>query len=262
AAAAMLFQKALSGPHPADPFTLPDQPLTAEAGSLKGMRIAWSMDLGFFEVDPEVRAATAGAIQTLKDLGAQTEEIRLPWDWDVIQAALTHLRALFGTSIAPDSNAGWFRMTPYAREFARAGLDVSSSAHLEAVNVAGRMGQEFGALMENFDLLVCPTTAIPAVRADFDHSQEPLEINGQQVEPMLGWVMTAPFNMLSSCPVLSLPAGRAASGVPIGVQFAGQPYDENAVFRAGLSYEAARGAWFRSDTLRPACSAAETRLSA
>ena len=41
-----------------------------------------------------------------------------------------------------------------------------------------------------------------------------VSINGKQVDPALGWVMTTPFNMMSRCPVLTVPSGRASSGVP------------------------------------------------
>ena len=68
---------------------------------------------------------------------------------------------------------------------------------------------------------------------------------------MLGWVMTTPFNTLSRCPVLSVPSGRASSGVPTGIQIVGRTYCDEDVFRAGLAYETAVGGWFDSSTKRP-----------
>ena len=38
--------------------------------------------------------------------------------------------------------------------------------------------------------------------------------------------MTYPFNMLSRCPVMSLPSGFAANGVPTGLQLVGRSYDD------------------------------------
>ena len=91
--------------------------------------------------------------------------------------------------------------------------------------------------MSRFDLLICPTTAIPAVPARFDHSRDRLKINGNPVEPMLGWVMTVPFNMASTHPVLSLPSGRAANGVPTGAQLVGRSFRDIDVMRAGFALE-------------------------
>ena len=53
--------------------------------------------------------------------------------------------------------------------------------------------------------------------------------------------MTYPFNMLSRCPVMSVPSGRVANGVPTGIQIVGRTYDDVAVFRAAAAYERAVG---------------------
>jgi amidase len=71
------------------------------------------------------------------------------------------------------------------------------------------------------------------------------------VNPSLGWVMTTPFNMLSRCPVLTVPSGRAANGVPTGIQIVGRTYSDADVFRAGLAYETARGQWYGNAGTRP-----------
>ena len=78
-----------------------------------------------------------------------------------------------------------------------------------------------------------------------------VEINGKQVNAMLGWAMTTPFNMLSRCPVLSVPSGRASSGVPTGIQIVGRTYCDADVFRAGLAYETAQGGWYHDAATRP-----------
>ncbi len=88
--------------------------------------------------------------------------------------------------------------------------------------------------------------------ADFDHTTGTVEINGKVVNPSLGWVMTTPFNMMSRCPVLSVPTGRAGNGVPTGLQIVGRTYRDADVFRAGLAFEEATGAWYGDAAHRPA----------
>ena len=114
------------------------------------------------------------------------------------------------------------------------------------------MYETLGPLLEEYRLLVCPTAALPAVPADFDQSTDTVRINGREVNPFLGWVMTVPFNMLSRCPVLTVPSGHASNGPPTGLQIVGRTYCDEDVFRAGLAYESEVGDWYRSSSTRPA----------
>jgi amidase len=57
--------------------------------------------------------------------------------------------------------------------------------------------------------------------------------------------------MLSRLPVLAVPSGRAANGVPTGIQIVGRSYRDRDVFRAGMAYEAALGGWFATPQQRP-----------
>ena len=64
------------------------------------------------------------------------------------------------------------------------------------------------------------------------------------------WCMTYPFNMLSRCPVMSVPSGRAANGVPTGIQLVGRTYDDISVFRAAKAFESAQP-WMDERSRRP-----------
>ena len=66
-------------------------------------------------------------------------------------------------------------------------------------------------------------------------------VAGREVEPMLGWVMTAPFNMLGYHPVISIPSGTASNGCPIGLQIVGQPFADGQVLAAAEHFERAVG---------------------
>ena len=77
-----------------------------------------------------------------------------------------------------------------------------------------------------------------------------LQINGREVNPFLGWVMTVPFNILSRCPVLTVPSGHASNGVPTDLQIVGRTYCDEDMFRAGLAYETALDGWYRLASTR------------
>lgn len=66
---------------------------------------------------------------------------------------------------------------------------------------------------------------------------------------MIGWVMTYPFNIMSRCPVMSVPSHHAANGVPTGLQIVGRTYDDVSVFRAA-TFERARP-WLDTPERRP-----------
>ena len=111
-----------------------------------------------------------------------------------------------------------------------------------AVNmVRHEMYQKLGPILENHDILICPTLAIPSITADHRDDDPTFEINGKSAWPYLGWTLTYPFNLVSQCPVASVPSGFCPdTGVPTGVQIVGRTFDDTTVFRAAASFEKAR----------------------
>ena len=243
----IILQNVMCGPHPRDVTTLqPRKVIPLTHPPITGLKIAFSMDLGFYEVDAEIVQNTLAMLDRLRDLGADIEEIALPWDIGIEVATEAHLTHVFGTSLAP-ALAQADRMTGYARRFAENGLASSSQSYLDALYVAGRAGAEFAHAMAGFDAFICPTTATPSIAADFNPLTESIIINGQRRSPFLGWVMTAPFNMLSSHPVLAVPSGWADGHLPTGIHIVGRPYDDDMVFRIGLALEASVGGFINGN---------------
>ena len=76
-----LMQNVMSGPHPKDITSLkPKLNIPDEFENIKNWKIAYSMDLGFFEIDKEVEKNTLNIINKLKELGAQVEEVKIKWN--------------------------------------------------------------------------------------------------------------------------------------------------------------------------------------
>jgi len=246
-----MLQNVMAGPHARDIASLkPKLRLPLEYQSVRGMKIAWSMDLGFAEVDLEVQKNTHAALQKLSEAGAIVSEVEIPWTSSVLTAALNYLGHIFGNSIGPLLQRHRHALTCYAREFAEFGARTTGAEFIESLDVAGEMYDSFGPMLEKHDAFICPTTALPSVAADHDSTRDRVLVNGVEVEPMLGWVMTYPFNILSRCPVLAIPSGRASNGVPTGVQVVGRSYDDRSVFRVGHAIEAA-DPWYTSQAHRP-----------
>ena len=248
----LLMQNVMCGPHPLDNASLrPKLTLTPDRSGIAGWKIAYSLDLGYFEVDDEVRRNTLDAIEVLRSLGAEVEEVDLGWTEETLTAALDYLEMIFGSWVAEYLDERAEKLTSYARYFGNQSKSKTGATFLRALGTCGNMYRSLGPILEKYNALICPTLAIPAVPAEQDPVGEDLLINGKRVHPFFGWTMTYPFNMLSRCPVLSVPSGRAGNGVPTGIQIVGRTYCDSDVFRIGLAYEEAAGGWFRSSRDRP-----------
>lgn len=231
-----------AGQSPRDIASLPGAMRISEhLGDVRGRKIAWSVDLGYFQVDDEVRANTLGVVEHLQALGAQTQEIEFPWDESCQEAVQCYLAMLWGQHIkrlVPEHGA---LMTDYALETVKDAERFTMEDFLQSLEKAAEVYNVFGAQMEEFDALICPTNAVAAVKADHDSWDKDFRINDVVVDGEYGWVMTHPFNMLSRCPVVSVPSGTAENGVPTGVQIIGAAYNEPAVMNVAAALEPAFG---------------------
>jgi len=249
---AIRLQNVMCGPHPQDISTLrPKLVLPSNYASIKDWKIAYSPDLGCFEVDKDVRRNTEAALDVFRDLGATVQEVDLGWSPEILSAAMAYLNHLFGGYMGAMLKEHGQKMTSYCRAFAEKSLTSSAQDFVATLEMAGQMYNTLGPLLETYNVLICPTNALPAVPADFDQSHDTVEINGKEVDPSLGWVMTTPFNTMSRCPVLSLPSGFASNGVPTGIQIVGRTYCDQDVFQAALAYETALGGWYQTRSARP-----------
>jgi aspartyl-tRNA(Asn)/glutamyl-tRNA(Gln) amidotransferase subunit A len=90
-------------------------------------------------------------------------------------------------------------------------------------------------VLEAVDVLVTPTTVAPAVPV----GEERVRHGGVEEGTMAAYARcTFPFNA-AGLPALSVPCGFTATGLPIGLQLAGRPFDEATVLRVGHAYEQA-----------------------
>ncbi|MBC8409929.1 MAG: amidase, partial [Rhodobacteraceae bacterium] len=214
---AIRLQNVMCGPSPKDIATLrPKLVLPYEYQPIKDWKIAYSPNLGCFEVDTEVEKNTLASLEVFKSLGATIEEVDLGWGPEVLEAGLDYLGHIFGAAMHDELEQHADELTSYARAFAEESLNSTPSDFLGSLDVAYQMYSTLGPILEKYNVLICPTTAIPAVPADFDPTKDELKINGKDVNKMLGWCMTTPFNTMSRCPVLTVPSGQASNGVPTG----------------------------------------------
>jgi Asp-tRNA(Asn)/Glu-tRNA(Gln) amidotransferase A subunit family amidase len=238
-----LFENVIAGPDPSDITTMrPKLELPLSFAGVEGMRIAVSTDLGDWPVDPEVRANTLAVAEALRASGAIVDEVEIAVPRDqVLQAAAIHYHLAFGAWIGEQTAAHPEETTAYAAAFARwAAMRAEGGSFLEGLEIEARLYAPVGALLEDYDALVCPTCGTRGLIAGDDYADHGIEIDGQALEYYFEGLLTPVFNVMSRLPVLNVPSGRADNGVPTGVQIAGRSYEDETAFRVGQAVEAAR----------------------
>ena len=226
---------AIAGHDPKDPYTW-DTPVpdyrSALTGDLSGTRVGVISELLHSEiVDPEVRDGVIAAAAVLEELGATVEELSMP--------VTAHCGTLGTILINTESAAvyrGWTR--DRLREFHRSnrtvlltGSIMPAQAYYKVQKLREMLRQEVLSALEDHDVLILPTARRCAPPADED---QPL-ISKDMVRS-LALVMTRPFN-LAGTPAISINCGFNSSGLPIGLQIGGRPFDESTVLKVAHAYE-------------------------
>ena len=237
-----LMQNVWSGPHRDDPTTLPNRlTIPSDLKPIEGWRVAWSADLGYANIDPDVRRNTEQAAETFRDLGCTVEEVNPGFTWDGIHAFVAHARA-FNGGAPEDDPATAPLLSDYIRGrgafYRRQGYPEFTYAQANALR--STMWANLLEIFRRYDILICPTNAVGAVAADHAPNRDGFEIDGKPNDPDLGWNLTWNFNLLPQTPVASVPSGFDRHGVPTGLQIVGRPFDDVSVFRASAAFERAR----------------------
>jgi amidase len=146
-------------------------------------------------------------------------------------------------ALAGDLLPQWHNeLDPFVVKILKNGSGHSLKRFYDMHRVKFEMYEKLAPILEQYDVLICPTAAVPSVKAERTN-EDPLVINGKNVPPYTGWFMTYPFNLLSQCPVMSVPSGFADTGVPTGLQIVGRTFDDMSVFKVAAAFEAATEPW-------------------
>lgn len=206
--------------------------LAALKGGVKGLKIAYSPNLGFIDVDPEVETAVADAAALFTELGA--EVVRVDPGFSDPLSAFGHLFYGGAADAIRDLSAKKRAlMDPELVKVADKAAGLSMLDYLSAVNEAMALRERMAHFHQKYDLLLTPTLPITAFRsghevpANWPHTRWPT------------WTpFTYPFNMTGQ-PGLSVPCGFDDDGMPIGLQLTGARFNDTLVLRAGHAYQQA-----------------------
>ena len=212
------------------PFDARDWRSGLEQG-ITDLRIAFSPDLGYAKVDPEVAAIVRKAIDVFTELGATVEE-KSPGFENPDAIFRTHWFSGAAALINGIPAEKRKLVDPGLLEVAAEGAKIGAAELLDAQMKRGALGTHMNLFHRDYDLLVTPTLAVAA----FD--------TGMEFPPgKKRWIDWTPFSFpfnLTQQPAASIPCGVMKAGLPVGLHLVGPRYADALVLRAARAFETAR----------------------
>jgi len=204
----------------------------------KPRRIAVSADLGVAPVvDREMRAMIGALAQKLAGEGVIVEEAH-PELGDAARHFLTLRGAVYIARIAPLLEQNRHLLKPEVIENTEFGLGLKLAEVVAAEIAQGEIIRRTAAFFGDYDALICPATLCPPFPVDLRY---PESWDGVAFDGYMGWLSLTCAVTMTACPVLALPGGFTAAGLPLGLQVIGRPRGEAGLFAHGAWLEALLG---------------------
>jgi Asp-tRNA(Asn)/Glu-tRNA(Gln) amidotransferase A subunit family amidase len=248
----------MQGPDNGDPSAAPVPVRWPDEGALKKLRIGYFEDDGRTPVTAEIRTAIQKAAESLRRGGFRVEPFR--------PQGLEHARRLWwklfgsagGMMLGPMTKGRETELSPLLKQFQGWIAEepaLTAESLLDVWIQRDQVRMQVFAEMKEFPVVLCPAAAITAFR----HGERSWKIEGKTVDYLDAWSYSEWFNLLGS-PSVVIPIARSAEGLPIGVQIAGLPWQEESVLSVAEALEAQTG-WTRWDLDRSLAGSMEQALT-
>jgi amidase len=239
---AALMLSAIAGPDPRSPIAIAE-PGRVFSGSLerdfKGVKVAWSKNLGDLPVDPKVTQVLEDQRCLLHDIGCIVEagqpdfsgadeifKVWRAWRYELrYSELLKDHRKLIKDTVVWNTEQGQKLTGPQL-----------GRAEVQRTELYQRV-REF---MENYDFLICPVNQVPP----FDIKQPYVkEIDGVKMETYIDWMKSCYYITVTGLPAISVPCGFTPEGLPVGMQIVGRHNADFSVLQLAHAFEQATGFW-------------------
>ncbi|MBI2042050.1 MAG: Asp-tRNA(Asn)/Glu-tRNA(Gln) amidotransferase subunit GatA [Candidatus Nealsonbacteria bacterium] len=220
---------------------------------IKDLRIGVPKEYFIKGIDPEVEKSVKNAIKKLGEAGAKIQEISLPHNTDDALAvyyiimpseASTNLARYDGIKYGYSASDAKDLMDVYMKSRGKGfgkevrrriiiGTYALSSGYyeayyLQAQKVRTKIIEDFNKAFKSIDVVIVPTAPTPAFKLG-EKSKDPLSM-------YLADIFVTAVN-LAGLPAISLPCGKNAKGLPIGLQIIGKQFEEDKILELGEFFE-------------------------
>jgi aspartyl-tRNA(Asn)/glutamyl-tRNA(Gln) amidotransferase subunit A len=240
----------LAGPDASDPdcvdapFAMPPDGWSED---LAGLRIGVVREGHFPDgADPALPGCFDATVELLTGAGADPRPVTLPYLAEMVTADIVTMACEALAYHRTDTRTRWTDYYPATRAMLARGALVSGADYVQAQRMRRVAQDALRRLFTDVDVLVCPTTSVAA---------PPLAgfLSGEtDIMTLFAHIHTAYWDSVGN-PVLALPMGFNAAGLPLSVQVAGRPFEEATLLRVGGALQA-RSDWHLR---RPAPTTAE-----
>jgi amidase len=227
----------LAGPDDRIPNCLPEpgkrfaSPLER---SLKGVRVAWSPDLGF-PVDASIKATLEKQRRVFEDLGCIVEEAT-PDLSDADEIFHVFRAYKFASDYKKHLEEQPEKLKDTVIWNIREGLKLSAMDLAEAEIKRTRLHERMAAFFSKYEFLLCPVTSVQPFSIEQEYVTE---INGVKLDNYIKWMATCYAITVTGNPAMSVPAGFTDDGLPVGLQIVGGYQKDFAVLQMGKGFETA-----------------------
>jgi len=235
---AALLLSVMAGADARDPASYPSDPARFAQPldrSFKGVRIAWSLNLGGLPLDRSVREVLDRQRRTFEDLGCEVEDA-CPDLRDADEIFLTIRRwrswATHGALLGASRDV----LKPEAVEEIEAGSRVSGSDLSDAMIRHSALLERMRRFEERYEFLLCVVNQVPPFDAAIDW---PRHIDGVEMEHYIAWMKSAYWISATLRPAISVPAGFTPDRLPVGIQIVGRYRDDLGVLQLAHAFEGA-----------------------
>ncbi len=229
-----LFMQAVEGPDDADILSqMTPLPLDDKA-DVKGLRVAASVDLGCFHVDPEIARNFEASLDVLAEAGAIITPVDIGFTPAMVDAWYDYWCVYLAAAVEDLLDDHRQKMDPDFLELVDRGLNMNAVTFRRLDDIRTQQWHAFIAAMTGQDMLACPTMALPPPPlTEKEANYTSVGADGK----LHGLDMTCLFNSIGQCPALSVPNGMTATGMPTAIQLVGRRFDDATPMRAARVLE-------------------------
>jgi aspartyl-tRNA(Asn)/glutamyl-tRNA(Gln) amidotransferase subunit A len=229
-----LAMNAIAGPDPLDlscsQISVPDFNLPPRT-NLQGVRAGVPQNFFFDRLDGQVSLAIRKSVSEMQKLGASVVEVRVPDLHEINTAARIVQLAEVASLYADRNDPALFGRDVWA--LIQQGKMIAGHEYVNAQRLRTLFCEDFDLLWRNIDVLVAPATPITAPGLD----EVDVQIGGEQENArMASTRLVRAINYLGN-PALSMPCGKTASGLPIGLQLISAPFTEPKLLQIARALE-------------------------